>query len=131
MSDGVDALLDRLNEQAVRLPSVVGNIAHRVLLRDAAAMIERLRAERDAVQSLALQPLDRRRTSDASIRIEQAIPAGEWTIADLRRDLKDALVEDKQVYNTLLYLSRTGRIERVGYGRYRTTPRHDAEWGQR
>ncbi len=44
----------------------------------------------------------------------------DWTVEELKQEIDQQQVEasKKEVYNALGYLTRTGRIQRVGYGRY-------------
>lgn len=45
----------------------------------------------------------------------------EWTVADIKHAAKSEGITgtDKQFYNALGYLARKGRIEQIGYGKYR------------
>ena len=43
-----------------------------------------------------------------------------WSVAEIKQEIDDQGVEaeQKQVFNAMQYLKRTGRIRRVGYGQY-------------
>jgi len=43
-----------------------------------------------------------------------------WTVEDFRKGIEQHGVEatDKQMFNAIGYLTRKGRIKRIGYGRY-------------
>jgi len=43
-----------------------------------------------------------------------------WTVAEIKRHIGDEGVEaeQKQIFNAMQYLKKTGRVRRVGYGQY-------------
>lgn len=50
------------------------------------------------------------------------LPIGEWRTEDARKQVAATGVQatPKQVFNALGYLTRRGRVRRLGYGRYQT-----------
>jgi len=68
-----------------------------------------------------LRPIPAPRAGDVLGAIVRLLPERrDWTVEDLKRCIDEQKVEasNKSVYNALGYLTRTGRVRRVGYGRY-------------
>lgn len=101
-----DKVRDEQTMQAVRL--LVGSLS----------------AEKRAIlaRELAQSELDHEPgPSGVLATIIKFLPRGQTvTAADLRREIADRGVEaePKEVYNAIGYLARTGKLVRVGYGRY-------------
>jgi hypothetical protein len=68
-----------------------------------------------------VRPISAPRAGDVLGAIVRLLPARrDWKVEDLKRSIDAQRIEatPKQLYNALGYLRRTGRITRVGYGRY-------------
>jgi len=68
-----------------------------------------------------VRPLAPSRAGDVLGTIVQLLPQRKnWTVAELKQhiDKQGVSASPKEVYNAIGYLARTGRVTRVGYGRY-------------
>jgi len=68
-----------------------------------------------------VRPIPAPRAGEVLGAIVRLLPGRrDWTVDDLKRciDAESVEARPKEIYNALGYLVRTGRIRRVGYGRY-------------
>jgi hypothetical protein len=90
-------------------------------LRLVRMLIDSLPAEAKAelAHELVQQQADRPTGTIAKI-IRMAPPGSEITAASLRKAVADHGIEaePKEIYNSITYLARAGKLRRVGYGRY-------------
>jgi hypothetical protein len=68
-----------------------------------------------------IRPMSAPRAGQVLGTIAQLLPLQRtWSVAELKQriDKQGILASPKEVYNAIGYLARTGRVHRVGYGRY-------------
>jgi hypothetical protein len=85
------------------------------------AGLPRPEQERVVAELNKLHPIPTPRASEVLATIVRLLPQRrDWTVDEVRRSVDARKVEasPKEVYNALGYLTRKGRIRRVGYGRY-------------
>ncbi|SRR5260221_10055802 len=68
-----------------------------------------------------IRPMSAPRAGEVLGTIAQLLPLQRaWSVAELKErvDKEGVSASPKEVYNAIGYLARTGRVRRVGYGRY-------------
>jgi len=61
-----------------------------------------------------------RQEINLSLIVEEAVIVGAQDVADIKYVVQCKVgATDREIYNALSFLARHGRIERVGYGKYR------------
>jgi hypothetical protein len=68
-----------------------------------------------------LRPIETPRAGDVLGAIVEFLPKRrEWSVEDVKQEVEARRggTSAKEIYNALSYLSRSGKIARVGYGRY-------------
>ncbi len=68
-----------------------------------------------------VRPLSALRAGEVLGAIVQLLPKRkDWTVSEIKQriDEQGVSASPKEVYNAIGYLARTGRVTRVGYGRY-------------
>ena len=67
------------------------------------------------------RPMSASRAGEVLNTIVRLLPQQkDWTVAELRRQIDEQGItaSPKEIYNAIGYLTRKGRVTRVGYGRY-------------
>lgn len=71
-----------------------------------------------------------RQEINLSLVVEEAITAEPRSVGDIKFIVRGKVqATDKEIYNSLAFLTRYGRVERMGYGKYRR-PHEQSEKGE-
>jgi hypothetical protein len=79
--------------------------------------------QEDILQEITaeIRPIPVPRAGDVLAAVVRLLPRrGEWTVEKIRQEVASKGIEatPKEIYNSLGYLVRRGRVRRIGYGRY-------------
>jgi len=101
------------NQRAEQLASAVRTLIGELPEAEQYRLLDELRRK--------LHPISTPQAGDVLSAIVRLFPKRrEWTVEELKKDVhaQGVPAEPKEIYNALGYLTRTRKIQRIGYGRY-------------